>query len=160
MICKRIRKIQRYCRDEISKIENYEQAINDKENVWDCHHRLELTINGEFAHTSKELDKLGMYYNRPSFELIFMRMDEHRRLHMTKREVKEETKIRMSEANKGKILSEEIRMKMRKPHSEFGRKFKEHYGFTYRENFNLYCREYAWYRNHNKTCKWEVLNEI
>ena len=33
-----------YCKDDISKIENYEEAINDTE-LWVCHHRLELTIN-------------------------------------------------------------------------------------------------------------------
>ena len=36
MICKY--NVKKYSRDDISKIENYEQAINDKENKWDCHH--------------------------------------------------------------------------------------------------------------------------
>ena len=49
MICEST--VKRYCRDSLDKIENYEQAINDKENVWDCHHKLELTINYEPAHT-------------------------------------------------------------------------------------------------------------
>jgi len=49
---------KKYCKDEISKIENYEQAINDKENIWEIHHRLELTLEGEFAHTREELKRL------------------------------------------------------------------------------------------------------
>ena len=40
--------------------------------------------------------------------------------------------------------------------SEFGIKFKEHFGITYYENPKLYSREHAWYRNHNKVCRWEV----
>ena len=54
-----------YCRDDVSKIENYEQAMNDKEHVWHCHHRLELTLDGEFAHSRAELQRLGMYFKRP-----------------------------------------------------------------------------------------------
>lgn len=49
---------KKYCKDDISKIENYEQAINDKENIWECHHRLQLTLEGEFAHNRKELKRL------------------------------------------------------------------------------------------------------
>ena len=40
--------------------------------------------------------------------------------------------------------------------SEFGIKFKEHFGITNYENPKLYSREHAWYRNHNKVCRWEV----
>lgn len=69
-----------YCKDDISKIENYEQAINDTE-LWVCHHRLELTINGEQVHNPDTLSKLGMYKKRPYFELIFMPQAEHIKLH-------------------------------------------------------------------------------
>ena len=56
-----------FCKDDISKIENYELAKNDTSQTWDIHHRLELTLDGEFAHTSEELKRLCMYYNRPYF---------------------------------------------------------------------------------------------
>ena len=69
-----------YCKDDISKIENYEQAINDTK-LWVCHHRLEMTIDGEHALTPQELIRHDMYYNRPYFELIFMPQVEHIRLH-------------------------------------------------------------------------------
>lgn len=39
--------------------------------------------------------------------------------------------------------------------SEFGRKFKEHYGFTRTENIRLYLTEHQWYRTHNRKCRWE-----
>lgn len=33
---------KRFCAEEPSKIENYESAINDENEVWDLHHRLEI----------------------------------------------------------------------------------------------------------------------
>lgn len=120
-----------YCRDDISKIENYEQAISDKENLWVCHHRLEFTINGEFAHTSKELKRMGMYNHRPYFELIFMKRIDHRRLHASKENLSEETKIKFRLARKGKPLTEEHKrnvsesMKGRKLSKEHKRKISE-----------------------------------
>jgi len=53
------------------------------------------------------------------------------------------TKKHNSESRKGKI------------HSEFGRKFLEHYGFTKYVNPELYNKEKNWYHNHNKVCSWE-----
>lgn len=69
------------CKDDISKIENYDKAINDKDNMWELHHRLELTLDGEFAHSRAELIRMGMYWKRPSFELIFLERKEHHRIH-------------------------------------------------------------------------------
>jgi hypothetical protein len=43
-----------------------------------------------------------------------------------------------------------------KPHSEFGKKFKEYYGITRYQNTKLYDKECAWYHNHNNKCSWEV----
>ena len=74
-------RMKMYCKDDLSKIENYHEAVNDKENIWHLHHRLELTINGEFAHFKEDLIRLNMYYHRPAFELIFLREDEHHKLH-------------------------------------------------------------------------------
>lgn len=151
---------KQFCKDDINKIENYEQAINDKDNLWDCHHRLELTMDGEFAHTRNELKRFNMYYNRPYFELIFMKQNEHRRLHLTGRKLSEETKLKMSKSQKGKVVSNETKQKISlnmkgKQHSEFGKKFKEHYGITGYQNSRLYSTEYSWYFRHNKICRWE-----
>lgn len=39
--------LKRMCSD-VSKIENYDIAVNDNINKWDCHHRLEThTSDGE-----------------------------------------------------------------------------------------------------------------
>ena len=39
--------------------------------------------------------------------------------------------------------------------SEFGRKFREHFGITRYENIKLYNREQKWYYRHNNKCRWE-----
>ena len=98
--------VSKYCRDDLSKIENYEKAIADTTQTWVCHHRLELTLDGEPALTRKQLKMHDMYYHRPYYELIFLTDAEHRKLHM---HMSEETKRKMSESmkdkNKGKHLS-------------------------------------------------------
>lgn len=68
-------------------IENYAMAISDEKHMWECHHRLEThfsdgTERPRDAQLSKEeLIALGMYYNRPAEELIFLTKSEHRKLH-------------------------------------------------------------------------------
>lgn len=103
---------KKYCRDELSKIENYDKAIADTTQTWDLHHRLELTLDGEFALSHKQLKMHDMYYNRPYYELIFLTHAEHRRLHMKGRTVTDETRSRMSESHKGRTFSEDTRRKI------------------------------------------------
>lgn len=66
-----------YCKEDISFIENYEIAKNDKEHTWDCHHRTEIWWNC----TSQELIDNECYYHRPAKELIFLTHSEHSKLH-------------------------------------------------------------------------------
>lgn len=74
--------VLKYVREgELELIENFEAAKADNFEGWVVHHRLELTINGEYAHSKEDLKLLGMYYNRPYYELIFMRKSEHRSMH-------------------------------------------------------------------------------
>ena len=62
-------------------VENYDLAKNDNFKGWICHHRLELTLDGEFANSSMDLVNKDMYFHRPYFELIWLRLGEHSRLH-------------------------------------------------------------------------------
>ena len=98
-------KFERYCKNP-ENIENYEAAKKDDFKNWQCHHRLE-THNSDGERrlvdiTHKELKALGMYYNRPSSELIFLKHSEHASLHHKGKLRSEESKKKMSEAQKGK----------------------------------------------------------
>ena len=119
---------KRYCKD-YEKIENYQKAKKDDFKGWHCHHRLEThNSDGErrlvdISH--KELKALGMYYNRPAEELIFLPASEHNaygkgkhRSVETRRKMSkprsEEARRKMSESAKGKKISEETRKKISK----------------------------------------------
>ena len=103
---------KKFCKDDISKIENYEKAFADTTQTWDLHHRLELTLDGEFALSRDQLKMHDMYYNRPYYELIFLTHAEHSRLHREGRTVTDEHRRKISEAIKGRTFSEETRKKM------------------------------------------------
>ena len=116
-----------------TKIENYDKAVADNTQTWQCHHRLE-THNSDRERrlidiSSAELIALGMYFDRSPEELIFLTSAEHRKLHNENKErgrkvsetmkghvVSEETKRKMSEAKKGYSHSEESKKKMSEAH--------------------------------------------
>ena len=115
-----------YCRQP-ELIENYSKAIADNSEVWACHHRLEThNSNGERRLVDilgTELIALGLYYDRPPEELIFLTQTEHMRLHrigkpgaMKDKHHSDETKRKMSEAHKGKPKSEEHKRKLSEAH--------------------------------------------
>lgn len=115
--------VQTFWKDgDLSKIENYELAKKDNFKGWVCHHRLELTLDGQIAHSADELKRFDMYYNRPYFELIFLKRSEHTSLHnfgfpRTKfsfkgHKLSEDSKKKLSDAHKGKKLSDETKDKI------------------------------------------------
>lgn len=119
--------------------------MNDKSQVWCCHHKDEIRTlpSGMIVlRTTKELKENGRYYDCPANELIFLTKSEHRKLHNKNRS--EEYDIKISKGiKKGKTTS------------EFGRKYKEHYGITESDNYRLYYREHKYYSSHNHKCRWE-----
>lgn len=92
-----------YCCDDISLIENYEKAINDTTQMWECHHRLE-----EKGYDRTTLRKMKKYFQVPASDLIFLTPSEHRKIH---------SKIN-GVWNKGKkgCYSEDTIQKMRESH--------------------------------------------
>ncbi len=130
-------KVKKFCRDDITKIKNYELALNDETKTWDCHHINELTF------TKKELIKMKMYYNRPAYELIFLTRKEHKLLHTRVCAGSEEISKKISNSTKGN------------PRSEFGKKFKEHFKINCYENYKLFWKEKHFYYRHNHKCSWE-----
>lgn len=104
--------VKLYCKDDISLIENYDKAIADKTQTWDCHHRRETIFS------KKDLIEIREYYNRPACELIFLTHSEHIGMHKKNnkhclgKKYSEETKRKMSESRKGKPKSEECKKKL------------------------------------------------
>lgn len=66
-----------FYKEDISKIENYREAINDNSQSWDCHHRTEIWWNCN----SKDLIDNECYYHRPDKELIFLQHAKHSKLY-------------------------------------------------------------------------------
>ena len=75
MICKK--SVKHFCSEDPHLIENYQEAINDTTQTWDCHHRLEI----ELDKSGNDLINMNLYYNRPASELIFLTKRDHMSLH-------------------------------------------------------------------------------
>ena len=72
---------KRYCSEDIALIENYKEAISDEKKMRDIHHRRECDENGRTLFTKKQLKEMGLYFNRPASELIFVTRSMHWKLH-------------------------------------------------------------------------------
>ena len=71
----------KYCCEDISLIENYNQAISDQTKMWDIHHRRECDDEGKTLFTHKQLKEMNLYFKRPASELIFVTRSMHRKIH-------------------------------------------------------------------------------
>ena len=99
------RQVKKFCKD-YTLIENYEEAVDDHTQTWICHH-----ILGEIL-TRRQLLDHEFYYDVPPCMLKFVTRSEHNRLHKKGITLSEETRRKLSGANKGKILTEEHRRKL------------------------------------------------
>ena len=79
-------------------IENYDKAITDETQVWECHHRLESCF------TQKFLIDMGLYYDVEPEALIFLTKAEHSKIDSYCK--------RIGETHKGKKHSEETKKKI------------------------------------------------
>lgn len=110
---------RKFCKEDISKIKNYDKALADTTQVWHCHHMTETWWNC----SRKELIENECYYNRKACELVFLTKAEHTRMHMQGKRFSEEHRKKLSEVKKGhsdfwkgKHHSEETLRKMSKAH--------------------------------------------
>ena len=116
-----------YCKS-YEQIENYDKAVADTTQVWDCHHR-----NEEY-YSQNELKALGLYYDCPPCELIFMTSAEHRKMDSFCK--------RLSESHKGKTHSEETRKRISKTQKQNMRECREAYKASGRKDWNTFQKEY------------------
>ena len=92
------RRVKKYCKEDISKIKNYDKAIADTTQIWICHHMTETWWNC----TPKDLIENECYYNRKACELIFLTKAEHNRIHNQGKHISEETRRKLSVSLKGR----------------------------------------------------------
>jgi len=121
--------VKLFCCEAAYLIENYDQAISDTTQIWHCHHRNEIAMKK----SKDELIQLGLYYDRPADELIFLTPSEHSSLHaknmtdehkqklskaasiknaMKGKHLSTEHKSKISASSKGRVFSEQTRHKL------------------------------------------------
>lgn len=104
------KRVLKYCKEDASLIENYEKALNDNENIYDIHHRLEIDLNV----SQQYLVDNDLYYNRPASELIFLTHTEHLCLHNKHKQnhkQSDETRNKISESAKERYKDPKERQK-------------------------------------------------
>lgn len=101
--------VKKCCKD-YTKIDNYEEAVNDTTKAWVCHH-----ILGEIL-TREQLILHNFYYDVPPCMLKFVTREEHNKIHKKSKKLSCEHRRKLSEANKGKHLSDETRRKLSESH--------------------------------------------
>lgn len=74
--------IKKYCNGDITKIENYNEAITDTTQTWTCHHRLGIRPFSKETISHKKLIEYGLYFNQPPEALLFLPASEHHKLHI------------------------------------------------------------------------------
>lgn len=88
---------RKFCSEDISLIEGYQEAVADLSQTWDIHHRRET----DEGISGRELIRRGEYLHRPASELMFLPHDEHIRLHTLGRPLSKETRKKISQATSG-----------------------------------------------------------
>ena len=102
------RQARKFCKEDISKIKNYDKAIADTTQTWHCHHMTETW----WGCTRKDLIENECYYNRKACELIFLTRKEHVRLHKKGILFTEEHRRKISASLNGHKHSKESIKKM------------------------------------------------
>lgn len=143
----------RYCCEDISKIENYDEAANDPRNIWQVHHRLETHDsdgNKRPIQLSKwELEALGMYYSRPASELIFLTIYDHTKLHSTGHMVTDEMR--------NNIISKQLGRKRNRPAWNKGLKLGP---MSDEQKARLSEIKRSYFSEHEHWCKGRKLSEV
>lgn len=83
---------RKYCSEDISLIEGYAEAKAANFVGFCIHHRLEYLPCQNRWVSKQELIEKGIYYGRPSWELVFMRIAEHQKFHRQDPNWKEATR--------------------------------------------------------------------
>ena len=144
--------IKQFCTN-YEQIENYEAAINDKNETWHCHHRLE--IRDDYINTREELIMMNLYDNRPPEELIFLKPSDHIKLHQNNEKKRELIRKNLLRYHHGENWTDEDQEKFerernrrqclthRNKHREEYTDYQREYQRKYREEHKFHYRTYS-----------------
>ena len=117
----------KYCREDLSLVENYAEAMADKTQVWHVHHRDEIRVlpSGMVVRRSiQDLIDAGRYYQCPANELIFVTPAMHNTIHFLGcvgnrkgSSQSTETRLKLRAANLGKRYAPEVNAKKGRSHT-------------------------------------------
>lgn len=94
-----------FCKDDICIIENYDKAVADQSEIWECHHKNGLEYSKQY------LKDNGLYYHQSASSLIFLPQREHRKLHNQGKHLSAETIAKISKSLSDKKQSDETKAK-------------------------------------------------
>lgn len=102
-----------FCKEDISKIENYDLAVADTTQTWHCHHKRELLDDNdnplEKEVSKNELIMQRKYYQLPAKDLIFLTPGDHISAHMKNRPKRKKGEFHQTEESKRKIREHNAR---------------------------------------------------
>lgn len=156
--------IAQFCKN-YEDIENYQDAVNDKENTWHCHHRLELHPDNSVRFTVESLKKLDLYYNRPASELIFLKSEVHLSMHNKHKEWTDEQREHQSNSMKDAWKKHSTRRRVRETRRlkrENGENLVNIEQMASDEAYRDYQREYKriYYKRPEKYAAWKIYTQI
>lgn len=147
--------MKKFCCENMSLIENYQLAKTNNFKGWVIHHRLEThTSDGErrlVELTRFELDALGMYYNRPASELIYLTRGQHNTIHKKDKPCvgnigkhhSDETKEKMSKVDKSYMQTDAYRSALRAGKAKSNYKMSDEHKKKVSESH----KGFHWYNN-------------
>ena len=104
-----LRCVKEYCNGDITKIENYKEAINSPLK-YVCHHKREIQC-GYQIWSKEELIRIGQYYKVNPEELILLPISEHIKMHNNAIDPKRKCQRKVMTEEQKKILSEKSKGK-------------------------------------------------
>lgn len=77
--------VKKYCRGDITQIENYNDAIADSK-MWHCHHRMEVQPDDTILDAQWMIDH-DIYFDLDPCMLVFLTKHDHMSLHANNRDL-------------------------------------------------------------------------
>ena len=141
------------CNTSIDNVEGFDPEILESDRGWVLHHRLEL--EDKFGNPRDEevsawvLMRLGLYYNRPASELLWVRKGEHATMHnkLRKREAWNKGKTNIYDDETRKNISDTLKEYYKNNPKTVSEETKKKMSESNKGKPHPWNKEYGWYNN-------------